>query len=254
MNRLFSTAMLAATLSVAAHSALAADLASETRSIDARVTKVRLNGVVDLRIKQGATPSLVVWGDSGHVQEVTTVQQGDTLNVDTGRGFQTGWDKHRLRVDMTVPNLADFVSQGVGGTDISGFAGERLRLSLEGAGAVNLDGRYRNLDARLGGAGGLTINAADAERVELELGGVGHISIKGQARALRARLQGVGGLDAQELRADAVDLDVTGLGSASVFARTSANVSLSGLGSAKVYGKPATRNATTSGMGKVNWQ
>jgi hypothetical protein len=253
MNKLFGTAILATSL-LAAHSALAADLASETRSIDARITNVRLNGVVDLRIKQGATPSLVVWGDSGHIQKVTTVQQGDTLKVDTGREFRTNRDQHRLRVDLTVPNLADFVSQGVGGTDISGFAGERLRVALDGAGTVNLDSRYRNLDARLGGAGGLTINAADAERVELELGGAGHINIKGQARTLRARMAGVGGLDARELRADTVDLDVSGLGSASVFAKTTANVSLSGLGSARVYGQPANRNATTSGMGKVNWQ
>jgi hypothetical protein len=254
MNKLFGSAIMAATLSVAAHGALAADVVSENRSIDARVTKVRLNGVVDLRIKQGPTPSLVVWGDSGQLHKVTTVQQGDTLQVDTEHGFRISWEKHKLRVDLTVPNLAEFVSQGVGGTDVSGFSGERLRLSLDGAGAVNLNGRYRNIDARLGGAGGLTIDAADAERVELELGGAGHIAIKGQARALRARMGGVGSLDAQELRADTVDLDLTGLGSASVFARTTANISLSGLGSAKVYGKPANRNATTSGLGKVNWQ
>lgn len=254
MNKLFGTAIMAATLSVAAHSALAADLVSENRSIDARVTKVRLNGVVDLRIKQGATPSLVVWGDSGYIQKVTTLQQGDTLHVDTGRDFRTNWDKHRLRVDLTVPNLADFVSQGVGGADVSGFSGERLRLSVDGAGAVNLNGQYRNIDARLGGAGALTINAADADSVDLNLGGAGRITITGQAKVLRAHLAGVGGLDAQELRADTVDLDLTGLGSASVFAKTTANVSLSGLGSAKVYGNPANRNATTSGLGKVRWQ
>jgi hypothetical protein len=71
---------------------------------------------------------------------------------------------------------------------------------------------------------------------------------------LRAHLGGVGSLDAQQLRADTVDLDMSGLGGASVFARTAANVSLNGMGSATVYGKPATRNATTNGFGKVSWQ
>ena len=47
---------------------------------------------------------------------------------------------------------------------------------------------------------------------------------------------------------------MTGLGSASVYAQTAANVNLSGMGSATVYGKPATRNATTNGFGKVSWQ
>jgi hypothetical protein len=39
-----------------------------------------------------------------------------------------------------------------------------------------------------------------------------------------------------------------------VFAKTSASLSLSGLGSANVWGNPATRNANTSGLGKVHWQ
>jgi hypothetical protein len=47
---------------------------------------------------------------------------------------------------------------------------------------------------------------------------------------------------------------MSGLGGASVFARTAANVNLNGMGSATVYGKPATRNATTNGFGKVSWQ
>jgi hypothetical protein len=68
---------------------------------------------------------------------------------------------------------------------------------------------------------------------------------------LRARVGGVGSLDAHDLRADTVELDVTGLAGASVFAKTAANVSLNGIGSARVYGKPATRNATTNGLGKA---
>jgi hypothetical protein len=47
---------------------------------------------------------------------------------------------------------------------------------------------------------------------------------------------------------------MSGMGSANVFARSAANLSLSGLGSATVYGNPATRNASTSGMGKVTWK
>jgi hypothetical protein len=71
---------------------------------------------------------------------------------------------------------------------------------------------------------------------------------------MHGRLSGVGSLDATNLRADNVELQMSGMGSANVFARTAANLSLSGLGSATVYGNPATRNASTSGMGKVSWK
>ncbi|MCI0139934.1 GIN domain-containing protein, partial [Enterococcus faecalis] len=76
----------------------------------------------------------------------------------------------------------------------------------------------------------------------------------GESKELHAKLAGVGSLDAQNLRAETVDLDMTGLGGATVHASRAAEVDLSGMGSATVYGKPATRRANTSGMGKVAWK
>ncbi|TFW29733.1 head GIN domain-containing protein [Massilia horti] len=255
MNKLLKCAALTAALSLTVHHALAADMASEARPLDARVTKVRLGGVVDLRLKQGTAPSLVVWADREDLRRVTTTQQGDTLQIDLARGtYKMRGEEHKMRVELTVPNLNEFVSQGVGTTDVSGFSGESIKLSLDGAGTVTMNSRYRNVDARLGGVGGLDLNTGDAERVELSLRGAGRLTVRGQAKMLRARLSGVGSLDAQELRADTVDVDMSGLGGASVYAKTTANLNLSGLGSAKVYGNPSSRNATSSGLGKVHWQ
>lgn len=255
MNKLLGTAIATAMFSLAASAAVADEMVHEARAVNAQVNKVRLGGVVDLRIKQGPTPSLVVWGDRGDLAKVTTTQTGDTLRIDTERhDFYWGRESHKLRADLTVPNLAEFVSQGVGGTDVSGFSGDTIKLSLDGAGAVTFDSRYRNIDARLGGAGGLKLNGIDADHIELSLRGAGHVTVNGQAKQLRVRLGGVGSLDAQELRADDVDLDITGLGGAKVYAKTSASVALTGLGSASVYGNPAHRTATSSGLGKVTWR
>jgi Putative auto-transporter adhesin, head GIN domain len=253
MNKLLGTALLATTLSLGVSAAFADDSVRENRNVDANVTKVHLGGVIRLELHQGAKPSLVISGDPRYVSKVTTNQRGDTLVIDMENNTRME-GRHDLRADLTVPNLQEFVSQGVGSSEVSGFRGDKLVLSLDGAGAVRFDGQYRDVDARLGGVGGLTLNPGQAERVELHLGGTGHITVSGQTRVLRAHLGGVGGLDAQQLRADTVELDMAGLGSASVFAKTAANVNLSGMGSATVYGKPATRNATTSGFGKVSWQ
>ena len=254
MNKLFGTAFIATALSLASHAALADDVVRENRSVDANVSKVRLGGVIRLNLRQGPTPSLVISGDRRYVSKITTSQRGDTLVIDMENNTRMEGGKGELRADLTVPNLQEFVSQGVGSSEVSGFSGDKLKLSLDGAGAVRFTGQYRDVDARLGGVGGLTLNPGQAERIELRLGGAGHITVAGQTRLLRAQLGGVGGLDAQQLRAETVDLDMTGLGGASVFAKTAANVNLSGMGSATVYGKPATRNATTNGFGKVSWQ
>jgi len=253
MNKLLGGALLATTLSVAMHGAMADDVVRETRSVDAGVSKVHLGGVIRLHLRQGP-PSLVLSGDQRYLAKVTTVQRGDTLVIDMDNTTRMEGGRHELRADLTVPNLQEFVSQGVGASEVSGFSGNSLKLALDGTGAVRFSGQYRDVDARLGGVGGLTLDPGKADRVVLRLGGAGHITISGQTRLLRARLGGVGGLDAQQLRAETVDLEMTGLGGASVFANTAANISMSGMGSATVYGKPATRNATTNGFGKVRWQ
>lgn len=254
MNKLLSTAFVAATLSLTANVTLADEIVRETRNIDAKVHKVKLSGVVDLVLRQGATPSLVVSGERPFVSRVTTDQRGDTLQIDTERhSTQFGRDR-KVRVELTVPNLTEFVSQGVGTSSVIGFSGETIQLALDGAGTVNVDSRYRHVDARLGGVGAVTLDANQAEQVDLSLRGAGRMTVKGQSKLLRAKMAGVGSLEAQELRSDTVDLNMTGLGSASVYAKDTANVSLNGLGSATVYGNPATRNGTANGLGKISWK
>ena len=258
MNRIFSMAMVVAALAVPGAAALAEQVTQE-RAIDARVVKVKLGGVINLRIKQGAAPSLVLIGEKGHVSRVTVVQTGDTLVIDTDNGNDRGWhfggrDKHDVRAELTLPNLSELVSHGVGASEVQGFTGNEVRLSLDGAGSVKLTSQYRNVVARLGGVGSMTLNAGESDRVELKLRGAGHIAVNGYSKLLRANLGGVGSLDARQLRADTVDLDMSGLGGATVYAKTSANLKLSGLGSATVYGNPRNRSTDARGMGSVSWQ
>ena len=255
MNKLIAAGLMAVTLSAAAGAAIADELVSETRNIDARVVRVKLGGVIDLRLKQGATPSLVIYGEKAYVGKVTTTQNGDTLTIDTdNHSMHFGRGKERqLRAELTIPRLSEFASLGVGSSEVSGFSGDEIKLSLDGAGSVTVTSRYKSLTARLGGVGSMTLNSGDSERVDLSLRGAGQIAINGQSKLLNAKLGGVGSLDAQELRADTVDLDMTGLGGATVYARNTANLKLSGLGSATVYGKPANRNSTSRGLGSVSW-
>jgi hypothetical protein len=256
MNKLIGTAIMAASLGLGANAAFAAEQITETRAVDARVVKIRLNGIVNLNVRQGATASLTLTGDKKELVKVHTRVQGDTLIIDSDDNKSFRWgknSKHDVQAELTLPAMNEFNSQGVGATDVQGFTGEQIRLVLDGAGAITVTSRYKNIDARLGGVGSITLNAGDTERVDLNMRGAGHIEVNGQSKMLRAKLGGVGSLDAQQLRADVVDLDLTGLGGATVYAKNSATLNLTGLGSAEVYGKPASRNATARGLGSVTW-
>lgn len=256
MFRLISSTILAIGLATITGNAVAQQQSSETRTVDARITRIKLGGVIDLRVKQGPVASLVIAGDARYVPKVVTTQRGDTLliELERERHLHFGKDqKDRLSAELTLPNFTELVSQGVGAAEISGFTGQQVRLALDGAGTVVMTSRYHNVDASLSGVGSMTLHTADSDKVDLNLRGAGQIEINGSSRLLTARLGGVGSLEARELRADSVDLKLTGLGSATVFAKNSASLILSGLGSATVYGKPATRKATSTGLGSVNW-
>lgn len=256
MTTLFAKALMASALLLSGSFAYADEPVRAVRSVEARTPKVQLGGVLSLKVRQGDTPALVLFGDRDEVAKLTVTQSGDTLIIDTRERHWSflGKDRHPLRAELTLPKLAELSAHGVGSSEIQGFSGETITLNLDGAGSLNAHVQYKHIVARLGGVGGMTLDGGRSERVDLDMNGAGGVTLRGQTRLLKANLGGLGGLEAKELIADSVDLSMTGLGSADVHANSAANLVLSGLGSATVVGKPATRNASARGLGSVSWQ
>lgn len=234
----------------------APETVTETRPVDARIVRIKLDGVVDMKIRQGATPMLVLTGDPRLLAKTTTLQSGDTLNIGTEvRGVSINLGRSMgLHAELTLPNLREVTSESVGGTVVSGFSGEELELNLDGAGSMNVSCNYKVLSANLDGVGSMKIHGIDSDSVELNLRGAGYVILAGRSRRLKAELGGLGGLDAQQFSAENVSLELSGLGNATVTARDYADLRLSGMGSVTVYGKPANRKVSVDGLGSVKWK
>lgn len=226
----------------------------ETRPLDARVVRVKIDGVVDLRLRQGSPASLVLSGDPRWIAQMTTLHSGDTLVISTEMHEMRMGRKNGVRADMVLPNLREVSSESVGMTEITGFRGEELELSLDGAGAMNVNADFRIISASLGGVGSMKLVGVNAERITLDLQGAGYVTLAGRSKSLKAELGGLGGLDARQFAADSVTLELSGLGNATVTAHESANLNLSGMGSVTVYGKPLNRRVSVDGLGKVSWK
>jgi hypothetical protein len=253
MNKFFALAPAGVALCAALGAAHAApDVVTETRPVDARVVRVNVDGAVDLKIRQGATPALTLTGESRYLERTVTAQSGDTLHIDTDihGHVRTG----ALRAELVLPALRAVTSESLGTTEVSGFSGDQLDLTLDGAGSMKVACNYRIVKASLGGIGSMQMQGLNGEGVELNLQGAGYISLSGHAKWLKADLGGLGNLDAQQCSADAVDIDLSGLGNARVTARQTANLNLSGMGSVTVYGKPQNRKVAVDGLGKVSWK
>ena len=231
------------------------DTATETRviTIDARVVRVKLDGVVDLKLRQGDTPALKIIGEKRYLEKLTASQTGDTLHLETeGRGVRIG--RNAARAELVLPMLRQVVSDGVGSTEISGFSGDELELTMDGAGSMKVVCDYKALKANLGGVGSMHLWVTENDLVDVDLRGAGYITLGGRSKLLKANLGGLGGLNAQQFQADAVNVDLSGLGNATVTAKTTATLNLSGLGSVTVYGKPVNRDVSVDGLGKVSWK
>ncbi|HEX9171742.1 MAG TPA: DUF2807 domain-containing protein [Telluria sp.] len=255
MNRILNFGIAgAAVCALLSPAALAADEnGSETRPIDARVVRVKIEGVIDLKLRQGPVPLLVISGDTRYLARTTTVQHGDSLVIDT-ESHDFKFSRSRLRAELTLPRLREVTSESVGSTDVAGFTGDELDLTLDGAGAMKVVGDYKVVNATLGGVGSMNIQGVSSDGLDLNLRGAGYVTLAGRSKWLKANMGGLGGLDARQFEVEAVTLELSGLGNARVTARQSATLSVSGLGSVTVYGKPQSRNVSVDGLGKVSWK
>jgi hypothetical protein len=252
MNKSLSLALAGAALYGVLGAALADEPTSETRSIDARVVRVKVDGAVDLHVRQGAPATLVLSGDPRYLTRTVTEQHGDTLQIDSN--VHGHMRMGSLHAELTLPALRELSSESLGSTSVSGFSGEELKLTLDGAGSMQVAANYRMVTVDLGGIGSMQLRDLNAEGVKLNLQGAGFVSLSGRAHWLKADLGGLGSLDARQFVVDTVNVDLSGLGNASVNAHQNATLNLSGLGSVTVYGKPLNRKVAVDGLGKVSWK
>lgn len=261
MNKFFKLGLAIATLCTFAGLARAeSSTAVETRTIDPRITRVKLDGLVSVKIRQGTAPALVLKGDPRFLSRTTTAQSGDTLHIhnETREGSRGNLyirhERNGIKAELTLPQLHEVWSESLGSTEVHGFSGDELDLTLEGAGSMKVVANYRLVSANLGGIGSMHLAGLNAEGIELNLRGAGVVHLAGRSKWLKADLGGLGGLNAQQCAVETVHLDLSGLGNATVNVQQNANLSLSGMGSVTVYGKPLNRKVAIDGLGKVSWK
>lgn len=227
-------------------------MASETRKVDAGINTIDMNGSVDLILKQGTTPSMVVHAEQRMLSRIKTVQQGNTLRVDI-EGTMFHFNRPQ-RIELTLPALQQLDVHGSGDSVVNGFRGDKLALGMHGSGDIHFNGEYQHVNAGVFGSGDLQLALGNANDVDLDLHGSGDISTSGQSKTLTARLLGSGDLDAERLPADVVKIDILGSGDATVHAKQSIAADIKGSGDLDVRGNPTQRQINRMGSGDISWE
>jgi len=224
----------------------------QTRGVTREVRAVELTGPIDLTLRYGAQPTLVVRGEERLLANIETKQDGRVLHIGT-RGIVL---RHRqpIEVELTLPMLDRIGVDGSGDTRINGFSGETIEVELNGSGNVEFNGRYRRAKVTVHGTGQVTLDAGNSDSIDADLTGSGTITLAGAARSFQAQSNGSGTLDAQRLRADTVTMRQTGSGNASLTAHASIAAAVSGSGDVDVYGNPPQRSVSRTGSGDVHFE
>lgn len=224
---------------------------SDPRNVGRDVRSVELNGPIDLRLRQGAIPSLVVKGERRLLGNVETVQEGENIRI----GISGMLLHHRqpLQVELILPQVGNVSLHTSGDAAIDGVSGEHIQIDLHGSGSVKFAGRFKEIIAGNHGTGEMTVDTDNAERIIVRQAGAGSFTLAGSARQFNADLSGTGTLDAEHLTADVATVELKGSGSAQVHARKVAVMAVRGSGDITVHGQPAERTVSRDGAGDVSF-
>ncbi len=223
---------------------------SDTRGLGKNIRAIDLSGPIDMTLRQGAVPSLVVRGEQRLLGNIETVTGADGVLHIRPTGMVL-FHRQPLQVTLVLPSIEDVSVRGSGESTINGFSGERIDVRLTGSGNLKFNGRFREVRAEIHGSGELEMNGGSSDKVEVKLAGTGNMTVVGSTREFKAEQAGTGDIYARHLAADDVTLRMAGTGDAAVTAHKAAHVVLRGAGDVVVYGEPAERVVDRHGSGDV---
>jgi len=213
-------AIAAASAALVATPALAAERSYSVGSYE----RVRVEGPFEVHIVAGTSPRASASGSEAMLARLDLVVNGDTLAVRLGPG---GWGETPRRagsiapvvVTLSSPRITSILLTAGAAVTARKIAGQRVDLSVTGAGALTVDG-------------------AEADQLNAMLIGTGKLHLAGKAARARLTTNGPGTIDAGDLVVNDLTVSVEGTGETRAMARYTAQVSTTGLGKVTVLGTP----------------
>jgi hypothetical protein len=225
------------------------ELVTDARNVGKDVKSVDLAGPIELHVRQGTIPSLVIKAERRLLGNVDTEVMGDNIHI--GTSGMLLHHRQPIRVELVLPSLENVTLRGSGESKVEGFSGENLQIDMQGSGEVKFTGRYKEIIASNHGSGEVYIDTDNAERIILQQSGSGTITVAGSTREIHVEQSSSGTIDGEHMTAETASADLKGSGTASVHASETAIAAIRGSGEITVYGNPTNRTVTKTGSGDV---
>jgi hypothetical protein len=233
------------------------------------VSGLEVSGPLEVTVRVGPAPSLVVDADSNLLPLIRSEVSGGALRVWVEGSVRSA---NSIKVSYTTPSLTQLQTSGSGRLTVNDLNGEALQLSKSGSGSATLTGRVSNLDVRHSGSGEINANGVRSGSARVVQSGSGHtglgpvqgndlsvtvsgsgsVQASGVANAVSARTSGSGSVDLTNVASEQGDLSTSGSGSISATVKRSVIAQTSGSGRITVYGNPAQRQVIGKNITVLN--
>jgi hypothetical protein len=183
-------------------------LKSEQREV-ADFSSIALTGTGHVIVKQTGRESLSVRAEDNLLRLLETKVAGGTLSLGTAPGANLQPTKP-IEYVIEVKSLAGLSLAGAGDLEASGVDGDRLTVSISGAGNVTVSGKARALELSIAGAGKYQGEQFQTQKATVRSGGAGS-AVVNASEELDVTVSGVGSVE--YLGSPKVRQTITGVGS-----------------------------------------
>lgn len=226
-----------------------------------------LNGHVDLVLRRGPAPALVIRGSSAKaLTQVRTEFKGRRLEV-TGEGNTISSNGGSINMVNYTPGAVQVghvsgsmqVFHGTVGSVVTGdivhHDGQQRRGNEDTLDAVLVELTLPRVEVlRVHGSCEVELDDLRQARLAVKFEGSGRIEATGKVDSLEVDVSGSGSLRMRDLIAKAAAIDVSGAGQVRATAQDRVRASVSGAGQIKIYGNPPNRTSDVSGMGRIKFK
>ncbi len=174
---------------------------------------VKCDGVFDIDITAGSAQSVLVKGADDETAKLKFEVVNEELVITSPHNSHNLVFSSKTKIVITMPAVRLFKSKGVGDVVIKNVDGDRIDLSYDG---------------------------------------VGSLEVSGKTKWLRLKGHGVGAIDTKKLLADNADVEFDGVGGVEIYVSNHLNAVVHGVGSMTFYGNPKSINKIADGIGSIS--
>lgn len=168
------------------------------------------------------------------LRKIKTVVHGNKLEIKFESSLHARVNEPIL-IHISMPSVEGLEVNGSGSISAqSNFAGDQVRLEINGSGKMNLPNfSYNNLKAEINGSGSIT-------------------NLSGTASTAKFEVNGSGRIDAENLTVKDADAVVTGSGNMRLNVSDLLNADVTGSGDIRYKGTPPKKNVAITGSGSIS--